>query len=158
VTARLKTIQTWSFAAIATAIAVPVSAAFLDRPIARFFYHAFGHFAIVRQFAGTPGFLGPLEILVLLAFLVRRIALYPLGYADAVIALCEASLLATTLTLSPLKFLFGRTWPLYGHPSFLIDGAYGFCHRRPTIPRLSIGTHGLGLRSRGGCFGRRIQG
>ncbi len=125
-TARLKAIQTWGVAATATAIAVPVSVAFLDRPIARFFYQAFGHFMIVRQFAGTPSFFGPLEILVLLAFLVRRIGSYPLGYADLVLGLCEASLLATTLILSPLKFLFGRTWPLHGHPSFLIDGAYGF--------------------------------
>ena len=25
-----------------------------------------------------------------------------------------------------MKFAFGRTWPLHGHPSLLIDGAYGF--------------------------------
>ena len=124
--ARLKAIQTWGVVATATAIAVPVSVAFLDRPIAWLFYQAFGHFAIVRQFAGTPSLFGPLEILVLLTFLLRRIALYPLGYADAVIALCEASLLMTALVLSPMKFMFGRTWPLHGHPSFLIDGAYGF--------------------------------
>jgi membrane-associated phospholipid phosphatase len=126
VTARWKAIQTWGVAAAATAIAVPVSVAFLDRPLAWLSYHAVGHLLIVRDFAGTPSFFGPLEILVLVAFLVRRMALYPLGYADVAIALCEASLLATTLVLSPLKLLFGRTWPLHGHPSFLIDGAYGF--------------------------------
>ena len=52
--------------------------------------------------------------------------LYPLEYADAVIALCESSLLATKLLLLPSKFAFGRTWPLYGHPSYLTDGSYGF--------------------------------
>jgi membrane-associated phospholipid phosphatase len=126
VTARLKAIQTWGVAATATAIAVAVSVAFLDRPIAWFSYDAVGHLLIVREFAGTPSLFGPLEIFVFLMFLVRRIALYPLGYADAVLALCEVSLLATTLILSPMKVLFGRTWPLHGHPSFLIDGAYGF--------------------------------
>ncbi len=122
-TARLNTVQIWGVAALTTAIAVLISVEFLDRPIAWFSYHAFGHFTSVRQFAGTPSFFGPLETFALLIFLVRRIGFFPLGDADAVLGLCEASLLATKLILSPMKFIFGRTWPLHGHPSLLIDGA-----------------------------------
>jgi membrane-associated phospholipid phosphatase len=123
---RLNAIQTWGVAAIATPLAVLISVEILDKPIAWFSYQAFGHFTTVRWFAGTPSLFGPLESLVLLIFLVRRIASYRLGHADAVLVLSEASLLTMTLILSPMKFIFGRTWPLHGHPSFLIDGAYGF--------------------------------
>jgi membrane-associated phospholipid phosphatase len=119
-------LRNWSLAAVATTLAIVTSAEFLDRPIAWLCYRLFGHFMFARQFAGTPSFFGPLEIVALSIFLFRRIVLYPLGYADAVIALCEASLLVTKLLLLPSKFVFGRTWPLYGHPSYLIDGYYGF--------------------------------
>jgi membrane-associated phospholipid phosphatase len=64
--------------------------------------------------------------LVAAIFVLRRFALYPLSYPDAVLVLCEASLLITKLALAPLKLAFGRTWPLYVHPSFLADGVYGF--------------------------------
>jgi membrane-associated phospholipid phosphatase len=122
----LKNFQTWSFAAVSTIIAVVIAEEFLDRPIARVSYRMFGHLAFVHEFAATPKFFGPLEILVLMVFVFRRIAVYPLAYPDTVLILCQASLLATNLLVSPLKFVFGRTWPLHGHPSFLIDGAYGF--------------------------------
>ena len=102
----------WSIAAVATTLAIIISAEFLDRPIARLCYRVFGHLMVVRQFAETPSFFGPLEIVVLSIFLFRRIVLCPLEYAVAVIALCEASLLATKLLLLPSKFAFGRTWPL----------------------------------------------
>jgi membrane-associated phospholipid phosphatase len=123
---RLNATQTWFVSTVTTAIVVVASVDFLDGPIARFFYLAFGHLMIVQRFSGTPSFFGPLEVLVLTIFLMRRIAFYPLGYADAVLTLCEASLLTTRLLLAPMKFIFGRTWPLHGHPSLLIDGAYGF--------------------------------
>jgi membrane-associated phospholipid phosphatase len=122
----LKNFQTWSFAAVSTIIAVVIAVEFLDRPIARVSYRMFGQLAFVHEFAATPKFFGPLEILVLMIFVFRRIAVYPLAYPDTVLILCQASLLATNLLVSPLKFVFGRTWPLHGHPSFLIDGAYGF--------------------------------
>ena len=122
----MKKLSNWSIAAVATTLVIVISVEFLDRPIARFCYRFFGHFMFARQFAGTPSLFGPLEIVVLSIFLFRRIVLYPLEYADAVIALCEASLLATKLLLLPSKFALGRTWPLYGHPSYLTDGSYGF--------------------------------
>jgi membrane-associated phospholipid phosphatase len=122
----LKSFQSWSFAAASTIIAVAIAVEFLDKPIAWVSYPVFGDLFFVRAFAGTPSFFGPLEIFILLIFVLRRIAFYPLAHPDAVLVLCEASLLATKLLLSPLKFAFGRTWPLHGHPSFLIDGAYGF--------------------------------
>jgi membrane-associated phospholipid phosphatase len=123
---QLKTIKTWGGVAITTAILIVISANFFDSPIALFSYQAFGHLMIVRQFAATPGFFGPLEVFVLLIFLARRIALSPLERPDLVLILCEASLLLTNVLVLPLKFIFGRTWPLYGHPSLLIDGAYSF--------------------------------
>jgi membrane-associated phospholipid phosphatase len=122
----LKNFQSWSFAAVSTIIAVVIAVEFLDRPIAWVTYPVFGDLFFVRAFAGTPSLFGPLEILILMIFAFRRIAFHSLAYPDAVLDLCEASLLATRLLLSPLKFAFGRTWPLHGHPSFLIDGVYGF--------------------------------
>jgi membrane-associated phospholipid phosphatase len=122
----VKKLRNWSIGAAATILATVISAEFVDRPITRLCYRLFGHLMVARLFAGTPSFFGPLEIVVLAIFLFRRIVLYPLAYADAVIGLCEASLLMTRLLLFPGKFVFGRTWPLYGSPSYLIDGSYGF--------------------------------
>jgi membrane-associated phospholipid phosphatase len=116
----------WGVAALIVILAVLISVNFLDRPIAKLCYSTFGHLMIVREFSGTPSFFGPLQILLLLIFLFRRIALYPFAYPDVVLVLCEASSLTTRLLLPPIKFAFGRTWPLEGHPSFLNDGVYGF--------------------------------
>lgn len=119
-------LRNWIIAAVTTTLAIVISAEFLDRPIAWLSYRFFGHLMIVVEFAGTPSFFGPLEVVVLSIFLFRRIVFCPIAYADAVIALCETSLLITKLLLFPSKFLFGRTWPLYAQPSYLIDGSYGF--------------------------------
>lgn len=116
----------WGAAATAATLAVTVSIRFVDRPIAKLFYGLFGHDLIVRRIAGTPSFWGPFTILIGLAFLLRRAARRPLGYPDAVLAVCETSQVLTTLLSSFMKYVFGRTWPLYGNPSYLIDGAYGF--------------------------------
>ena len=105
--------KSWSVAAVATVFLVVISFIFLDRPIAWFFYRVFGHLMIVQQFSATPSFFGPFDLFILLIFFIRRIALYPLSRSDAAL-------------VSPMKFLFGRTWPFYGHPSLLLDGAYGF--------------------------------
>ena len=122
----MKKIKSWSVAAVVTVVLVVISVNFLDRPTAWFFYRVFGHLMILHQFAGTPSFFGPFEIFILLIFFIRRIAFYPLSHSDAALLLCEASLLVTKSLVSPMKFFFGRPWPLYGHPSFLLDGAYGF--------------------------------
>jgi membrane-associated phospholipid phosphatase len=122
----LKTIATWGIAAVTTTIFIAASASFFDRPITLLTYPAFGQLPIVRQFSGTPSFFGPVEVFLLLIFLIRRIALYPLRRPDVAVALCEASLLITSSLVLPMKYMFGRTSPLYGHPSLLVDGAYGF--------------------------------
>ena len=123
---QLKRIKSWTVAAVATVFLVVISVKFLDRPLAWFFYRVLGHLMIVQQFAATPSFFGPFELFILLIFFIRRIAFYPLSRSDAALLLCEASLLTTKSLVSPLKSLFGRTWPLYGHPSLLLDCAYGF--------------------------------
>ena len=122
----MKRIKSWTVAAVATVFLVVISVKFLDRPLAWFFYRVLGHLMIVQQFAATPSFFGPFELFILLIFFIRRIAFYPLSRSDAALLLCEASLLTTKSLVSPLKSLFGRTWPLYGHPSLLLDCAYGF--------------------------------
>jgi len=122
----LNGLRTWAAAAGLALLAIPILVEYVDRPVAKFSNEIFGHFTFVSEFAGTPSFFGPLEILIAAIFVLRRIALYPLAYPDVVLAQCEISLLTTKFLLSPLKLLFGRTWPLYGHPSYLIDGVYGF--------------------------------
>jgi membrane-associated phospholipid phosphatase len=80
----------------------------------------------LERVSDTPSLFSPFAILIALVFLLRRIAFYPLGYPDAMLAQCEIALLTTKWLVSALKFVFGRTWPLYSRPSFLTDGAYGF--------------------------------
>src|SRR5947208_14419804 len=79
----------------------------LQSPIARLCYRAFGRLMIVQEFAGAPSFFSPFAVLVLLIFLFRRVALYPVAYPDAVLVLCEAGLWMTKLLTSPMKLAFG---------------------------------------------------
>jgi membrane-associated phospholipid phosphatase len=107
-------------------LGILVSIKFVDQPVARFFYKALGHLFVFDQLSGTPSLFGPITIGIAVIFVLRRAACYSVDYFDGALIQGEISLLATKLLLSPLKALFGRNWPLYGDPSFLLNGAYGF--------------------------------
>jgi membrane-associated phospholipid phosphatase len=116
----------WIGAVVAALVLIPLSIAFVDKPIASISYSIFGRFSFLSGLAGTPSLFGPLTTGIAAILILRRAALLPIVFFDVVLAQCEISLLATKLVLSPLKAFFGRTWPLYGQPSFIVDGAYGF--------------------------------
>jgi membrane-associated phospholipid phosphatase len=119
-------IQTWCTGLLLTILAAGISVTWLDRPIAYFVHDAFGQFVILGNFTGTPNFFRPMAALVFLVFLARRIAIRPCGKLDIVMVLCCVSMYLAKLLLPPLKFTFGRTWPLYHQPSLIGDGVYGF--------------------------------
>jgi len=122
----LKQIYLWAVGFGLTILAIFGAILYVDRALAKFAYLAFGHFTVVGSFSESPSLFSPLMILIATIFVLRRVARHPVSYSDVVLILCEISLITTKLALAPLKLIFGRTWPLYIHPSFLADGAYGF--------------------------------
>jgi membrane-associated phospholipid phosphatase len=114
-------------AAVTLAVAaILLSVNFVDRPVARLAFVISEDLAFFSRLAGTPSLFGPLAIGIAALFILRRVAFLPIAYLDGVLTQSEISILATKLLLVPLKALFGRTWPLYGDPSFIVDGAFGF--------------------------------
>jgi membrane-associated phospholipid phosphatase len=107
-------------------LCILASIRFADEPAARLSYKEFGRSEFPARFLDGPHFFGPLATLVILAFAARRLLGRPLSHVDGVLALCVISEAITAMLLFPLKHLFGRTWPLYGRPSLLIDGVDGF--------------------------------
>ena len=122
----MRRLQLWAVAFCITAFSVVGSILYVDRPLAKLAHAVFGHFEVVGSFSESPSLFDPLMILIAAIFILRRLARSSLSYPDVVLVLCEVSLLVTKLALAPLKLVFGRTWPLYVHPSFLADGVYGF--------------------------------
>jgi membrane-associated phospholipid phosphatase len=107
-------------------VAVVFSVVVVDRPLAYFFRGTFGQFEVVGSFTEAPSFFSPLAALVFVIFLVRRVAFRPIGKLDIALVLSDVSILLAKFALPPLKFIFGRTWPQYHHPSLVSDGVYGF--------------------------------
>jgi membrane-associated phospholipid phosphatase len=116
----------WGLAVSAAILGVLTSIRFVDEPAARLSYKAFGRSDFLGKFLDGPHFFGPLATLVILAFAARRLLNRRFSYADGVLALCVISEALTAILLFPLKQLFGRTWPLYGRPSLLVDGVDSF--------------------------------
>jgi membrane-associated phospholipid phosphatase len=107
-------------------VAVLLCVFWVDKPVATLAYAVFGRLSFLSRLAGTPGLFGPLTAVIGVVLILRRIIFLPISLFDVTLAQSEISLVATKLVLWPLKALFGRTWPLYGEPSYIIDGAYGF--------------------------------
>jgi membrane-associated phospholipid phosphatase len=107
-------------------VAVIVSVLWLDRPIALLAYEWFGHYRVLQRLTEAPGFFGPLEVLAFTVLVVRWLLARPFGVIDIVANLCIVTLAVADPVRSWLKFIFGRTWPAYGQPSFIFEGAYGF--------------------------------
>jgi membrane-associated phospholipid phosphatase len=113
-----------SLACVATAVVACVI--WLDRPIALLAYEWFGRHRAVQHLSGTPGFFGPLVVLAFAVLLVRSFLARRFGTADIVANLCIITLAIAEPLKGWLKFVFGRTWPAYGQPSFIFEAAYGF--------------------------------
>src|SRR6516225_3347107 len=98
----------------------------LDRPIALLAYVWFGHYRIVQHLGETTDFFGLLVVLGFAALLARWMLARRFGMIDVVAKLCLVTLAVGEPLRAWLKFIFGRTWPAYGEPSFIFEGAYGF--------------------------------
>jgi membrane-associated phospholipid phosphatase len=80
----------------------------------------------VGSFTETPSFFSPLAILVFLIFVGRRMVFRPFDRLDVALILADLSIVLTKLLVTPLKVVFGRTWPQYHTPSLIGDGTYAF--------------------------------
>jgi membrane-associated phospholipid phosphatase len=116
---------------LSAVFAVGISVTWFDRPIALLVHYSFGRFKVLGGFTGTPSLFSPLAIFILLVILARRIAFRPFGKLDIALILGDVSIMLAKLIMPPLKFLFGRTWPQYAHPSLIDDGVYGFNFLHP---------------------------
>jgi hypothetical protein len=122
----LRRSQIWCAGLLSTILAVMISVTWLDKPIAYLAHDVFGQSGFISEFTGTPSFFSPLATVILVIFIVRRLAFRPFGKFDIVLIVCDFSIVLAKLIVPPLKFVFGRTWPLYHHPSLIGDGVYSF--------------------------------
>lgn len=120
-------LQSWCVGFTFTALVVAVCVAWLDAPIAYFTHGLFSRSSgTLTKLTATPSFYSPLALLILLAFVLRRIALRPFGDLDVALIQSEISTNLARYVLPVLKLAFGRTWPAYYRPSLVDDGVYGF--------------------------------
>jgi membrane-associated phospholipid phosphatase len=113
-----------------TAILIAISYQWLDRPIA---FLAHEHVRSLGIFGPlgrkVPELVPPLAGLALIAVTIRTLAKRPLSHFEATILLCGLSFFIAEGIKTYLKVAFGRTWPetwIYGNPSLIDDGVYGF--------------------------------
>jgi membrane-associated phospholipid phosphatase len=116
----------WLVGLAGVTAAVVVCVLWLDRPIALLAYEWFGRHRAVQRLAETPGFFGPLVVLAFAVLLMRWMLARRFGTLDIVANLCTITLAVGDPVKGWLKFIFGRTWPAYGQPSFIFEAAYGF--------------------------------
>ena len=116
----------WLASLASVAMAVVACVIWFDRPIALLAYEWFGRHRAVQHLAGTPGFFGPLVLLAFAVLLMRWFLARRFGAIDIVANLCIITIAIGEPLKGWLKFVFGRTWPAYGQPSFIFEGAYGF--------------------------------
>ena len=116
----------WIAALGGVTMAVIVCVLWLDRPIALLAYEWLGHHRALQHLVETPSFFGPLIVLAFAVLLLRWMLARRFGTIDVVANLCTITLAVGDPLRGWLKFLFGRTWPAYGEPSFIFEGAYGF--------------------------------
>jgi membrane-associated phospholipid phosphatase len=116
----------WLASLASVAIAVIACVIWVDRPLALLAYEWFGRHRSVQHLAGTPGLFGPLAVLAFAVLLVRWFLARRFGTIDIVANLCIITIAIAEPLKGWLKFVFGRTWPAYGQPSFIFEAAYGF--------------------------------
>jgi membrane-associated phospholipid phosphatase len=116
----------WLASLASVAMAVVACVIWLDRPIALLAYEWFGRHRGVQHLTLTPGFFGPLVVLAFAVLLMRWLLARRFGTIDIVANLCIITLAIAEPVKGWLKFVFGRTWPAYGQPSFIFGTAYGF--------------------------------
>lgn len=131
-------LQIWCALFVLTIAAVVLCVCYLDRPICLLANSIFGQFIWIGDFKRTPNFFDPLALFLFALFLWRRLVRRPTGKLDVACILGDGSLLLTHYISDKLKYVFARTYPKYGSPSFIHDGAYSFNFFRPGHDYLSF--------------------
>jgi membrane-associated phospholipid phosphatase len=125
----LRRLRHWLIALALTALAVAISYAWLDRPIAFFAHAELRRFVLVVNPSKISEWLAPVAAVVGLVLALRALSGRALSRLEAVVLLCMLSLVAAIVIKSQLKIMFGRTWPeswINDNPSLIRDGVYGF--------------------------------
>jgi len=111
-------------------ILIAISYQWLDRPIAFLAHEHVRSLGIFGPLArNVPELVPPLAGLALIAVAIRALAKLPLSHLQTTIFLCGLSFFVAGGIKTYLKIAFGRTWPetwIYGNPSLIHDGVYGF--------------------------------
>ncbi|MEA2726212.1 MAG: hypothetical protein QOD56_407 [Gammaproteobacteria bacterium] len=114
---------------LSLALLVPLSVAFLDRPVSSWSHGALHGITAIDWPIYIVSPILPTASLGLAAAGIATLAGWRPGYwGRALIACCIAVLVADTLK-EELKFAFGRTWPetwINNNPSWIGDGTYAF--------------------------------
>ena len=111
---------------VVSTLVIVTSVTWLDKPVAYAMDNLFGAFEFLGKFTGAPSFFSPLAALIFAVFIVRRLILRPFCKIDTALILADVSIIVAKFVVSPLKGVFGRTWPQYHHPSLILDGIYEF--------------------------------
>lgn len=122
-------VRRWAIWFAATTIAVAVSYAWLDRPIALFAHAQLQHYDIFRRLTHIPEFTTPLVLVGFVAVGAWALGGHGLSRLQTVLMLSAACLAVAEAVKDQLKFAFGRTWPetwVRNNPSFIHDGVFGF--------------------------------
>ena len=119
-------LQIWCAFFLLTVVVVALCVRYVDRPICLFADSLFGQFTWIGDLKRSPSLFDTLALLLFAFFLLRRLARRPFSKLDLVCLLGDASLLLMRYANDELKYVFARTYPKWGSPSFLHDGAYRF--------------------------------
>jgi membrane-associated phospholipid phosphatase len=121
--------RSWLIATLAMVVAVAISYAWLDRPIALFAHALTRGFALFEKLTFIPELMAPLAIVVFAVLAMHALSGRPMPKLPTAALLAAASLAVASGIKDQLKFAFGRTWPetwIRDNPSFIRDGVYGF--------------------------------
>jgi len=119
-------LRSWMVAFAATAIAVELCAAYIDRPVAEFFD---AHFRHTIMWVWIERGLAPLNWVVVMAMLflfgcgLWVVSGGSLGSWTRTLLLCSWAAMWATAAEMIFKQIFGRSWP---DPTFVQDHLYGF--------------------------------
>lgn len=127
----MSALQRWLVALALAVLAVAISYAWLDRPIALWVH---GHVAHQGQrvFAPLTRIPDPLIPVAVIAFVIFGLWLMAgrrLSKSITVVFACSLSVAMTEVTKNVLKWVFGRPWPetwTHNNLSYIHDRAYGF--------------------------------
>ena len=119
----------WLIATLTMVVAVVVSYAWLDRPIALFAHAQTQQFALFENLTLIPELIAPLVIAAFFLLGLHAVTGKPMSRPLTAIVLATVSLAVASAVKDQLKFAFGRTWPetwIRDNPSFIRDGVFGF--------------------------------